>query len=120
MATSKSSPTAGEVTQDDVPATTEPTETNFPAPVEETEPEPEPTDEELAKPGEVWAIYTGQQPSQRILRVEDLKTLGDKNATEPLVWDRNNRYRLEITDVHPMVLDYIEHQDSGFKVVRPE
>lgn len=120
MPTSNDSPTAGEISQGDVPnGSTEPVETNFPEPVEEATPEPEPTDEELAKEGEVWAIYIGQQPSQRTLRVEDLNSLGDSKAKEPLVWDRNNRFRREISGVHPMVLDYIENQDGGFKVVRP-
>jgi ABC-type sugar transport system substrate-binding protein len=113
MPTNNDSPTAGEL-KDEAPV-----ETNFPEPVAEGETAGEAAVEEEPKPGEVWAIYQGQQPSQRILRVQDLQELGDKNATEPLVWDRNNRYRREVSDVHPMVLEYIEETDGNFKVVRP-
>lgn len=155
MATSKSSPTAGEISQNDVPdGTTEPTietiaategqeveftdaevaeadgdeappvETNFPEAALEAEDGPEAAEDPDADPepqsGEVWAIYTGQQPSQRILTVEDLRSLGDSRAEEPLVWDRNNRYRRDVASVHPMVLDYIENLDGGFRIVRPE
>jgi hypothetical protein len=70
------------------------------------------------KKGEVWATWTGQQPGERVLTVRDLKGLGDKEASEPLRWDRENRWTLEISDVHPMVEKYIEFQDGSFTVER--
>jgi hypothetical protein len=116
MPTSKNSPTAGEISQGDVP-----TETNFPtAPEAIATEEAKDMSEPKPEPGEVWAIYTGMQPSQRTLTVADLKQLGDSKASESLVWDRNNRFRREVSGVHPMVLDYIENLDGNFKVVRPE
>lgn len=127
MATSKSKPTAGEVTQNDVPEDTNPkiqdapVETNFPAPVAENEvQDSEDEVEEFGEKDEIWAVWVGQQPSQRTLTVADLKSLGDVDATEPLVWDRNNRFRVNVTLVHPMVLEYIEKLDDGFEVVRPK
>jgi hypothetical protein len=126
MATTKDSPTAGEIRQDDVPmggeviASTEGQETNFPPAPEDQESAPEAVEDERPKEGEVWAVYTGPQPSQRTLTVTDLRSLGDSKATEPLTWDRNNRFRLEVSNVHPMVLEYIEHLDGNFRVVRPE
>lgn len=119
MPTNNDSPTAGETRQNDIPQFGHEVETNFPEPDPVIEEEATAEVEDEIKPGEVWAIYIGQQPSQRILRVQDLQELGDKEATEPLVWDRNNRYRREVSGVHPMVLEYIEEMDGNFKVVRP-
>jgi hypothetical protein len=119
MPTSNSNPTAGEITQNDVPDGT--TETNFPAedPTQPTEnPVVEKEDGEEVGPGEIWAIYKGLQPSERILTVADLKSLGDKNAKEELRWDANNRFRLEVSGAHRMVLDYLENVDSAFEIVR--
>jgi hypothetical protein len=119
MPTSNDSPTAGELRQGDVPASTDPAETNFPeADPTQVEEAPEATESDEPGDGEVWAYYTGLQPSQRILTVEDQKSLGDKKPKEPLVWDRNNRFRREVSGVHSQVLDYIEYQDGNFKVVR--
>lgn len=125
MPTSKDSPTAGEVAQNDVPKSTDPhifeegVETNFPDTVPEDVLE-EGNEEPVAQAGEVWAVWNGLQPGERILTVADLNTLGDKDAEEPLVWDRDNRFRREVSGVHPMVLDYLENLDDMFAVVRYE
>jgi len=119
MPTSKTSPTAGETGGDpeSTPAAPTVAETNFPdsLPVEdaaEADKAPE------RNKGETWSTWNGTQPGERILTVRDLKELGDKEATEPLRWDRENRWTLEISDVHPMVEKYIEFQDGSFTVER--
>lgn len=68
--------------------------------------------------GEVWAIWEGLQPGERVLTVKDLRSLGDSRAEAPMAWTLQNRFRVEISNVHPMVLDYIENLDGAFKVVR--
>lgn len=129
MPTSNDSPTAGEIAQDDVPtgdtAVAEPVETNFPAAVEVDEtPDAELMDQASilsdAEEGSIWATYVGEGASvvERTLTVADLRGLGWRDAETPLVWDRNNRHIVEITDVHPLVLRYIEEQDGAFKVER--
>ena len=135
MPTSNDSPTAGELnapTTDSgntvpqgTPEIEGEAETNFPPTPSQEEPLPEaPTAAEAAEmeviskaePGEIYATYVGQQPSHRILSVDDLRTLGDKEATEPLVWDADNRFVRDVTDVHPLVLRYLDQTDAGFKV----
>jgi hypothetical protein len=77
MPTSKSSPTAGEISQNDIPDGT--TETNFPT-TDPTQPSLETATEQPEKwnpgKGETWAIWEGMQPGERVLTVVDLKSLG--------------------------------------------
>lgn len=133
MSTSKTSPTAGEIAQgDEVIGSTEgqeitfeaPAETNFPETVEEEAPPLEVMDQAAvlsdAEEGSIWATYVGQGASvvERVLSVSDLKGLGDKEPAGPLVWDRNNRHMVEITEQHPLVIRYLEEIDGNFKVER--
>jgi hypothetical protein len=132
MPTSNDSPTAGEL---NTPTTAsgntvpqdlaEPEETNFPATPASVEELPEvPTAAEAAEmeviskaeEGDIYATYVGQQPSHRILSVDDLRSLGDKEATEPMVWDSSNRFVRNVTDAHPLVIRYLDQTDPGFKV----
>jgi hypothetical protein len=137
MPTSSDSPTAGELSTDAQggggPVPSEPfvadaadsnavvEETNFPAPAEEDPKAEQEQEQESAefdpKPdGSIWATYNAVGPVERRLSVSDLNSIGDKEATEDLVWNAGNRYQLEITDAHPLVRRYIEEQDGGFTV----
>lgn len=127
MATSKDSPTAGELNNsgDAVPAEHLP----HSIPVEPTQEEQElaegpvvPATEDDVKregeAGEIWAIWKGMQPGERGLTVADLRSLGDKETTEELWWNPGNRWKVEVTDAHPMVLKYLEEDDAAFEIVR--
>jgi len=122
--TSASNPTAGENTTNTTGAVGDPAEptvaeTNFPDTTVPKGEEQDSTTEGIAgAAGEVWATYTGQQPSERGLTVRDLKELGDSEATEAVWWNAANRFQVNITEFHPMVVKYIEFQDGNFQVDR--
>ncbi len=66
----------------------------------------------------ILAVYTGfTMPGiERKLTVDDQNKLaGVPVAVDDLVWDGDNEWRLNITDVHPLIVDGIRRQ-SDFDV----
>jgi hypothetical protein len=118
MPTSSDSPTPGELSTHlphSIPVETPEADEELPAP---SLPSSEDDVRANGASGEIWAIWEGAQPGERGLLVEDLRSLGDKEATEPIWWNPANRWTVEITGLHPMVIKYLEQDDDDFKIVR--
>lgn len=61
------------------------------------------------------ATYTGPSEHTRILDVKTVNEALKTNLTEDLVWNKANRWMVDVTDAPKEVLDYLE-EDESFKL----